>query len=62
MHPHFSGSIYIKLLQEAEIGMMQAVMENFDGNQGETRNVLGISRATLREKLDEYDLRCAGES
>ncbi|MBP0048853.1 Fis family transcriptional regulator [Marinobacterium sp. AK62] len=60
-NPKSGGSIYSKLLQEAEIGLMQATMEAFNGNQSETRTVLGISRATLRKKLTEYNLLYVGK-
>lgn len=55
-HAECTG-IYQRVINEAEIGMLQAVMEHTKGNQTRAANLLGITRATLRQRLDRHKLR-----
>jgi Fis family transcriptional regulator len=41
---------------EVEPPLLSSVMEYTDGNQSLAADILGISRATLRKKLKQYQL------
>ncbi len=55
-HAECTG-IYQRIIDETEIGMLQAVMEHTQGNQSKAAQLLGITRATLRQRLDRHQLR-----
>lgn len=48
--------LYEMVLQEMEQPLLKHVMEYTKGNQSRAAIVLGLNRATLRKKLEKYDL------
>jgi len=48
--------LYQMVMREVEKPLLQAVMRATDGNQSKSALYLGLSRGTLRKKLDEYGL------
>lgn len=55
-HAECTG-IYQRFIDETEVGMLQAVMEHTQGNQSKAAQLLGITRTTLRQRLDRHKLR-----
>ncbi len=51
---HRLDDLYQLVLAEVEKPMLQAVMEHVGGNQTHAARVLGVSRGTLRKKLQKY--------
>lgn len=47
-------NLYDMILSEVEPPLLQAVMEKKRGNQLQAAKMLGISRGTIRKKLDRY--------
>jgi Fis family transcriptional regulator len=48
------NDLYNMILQEVEPPLLQAVMEKKRGNQLQAAKMLGISRGTIRKKLQRY--------
>lgn len=48
--------LYKSVMCEAELGLLQAVMEHTGGNQSSAARLLGITRTTLRQKLRQHHL------
>ena len=48
------NDLYDIILQEVEPPLLQAVMEKKRGNQLQAAKMLGISRGTIRKKLQRY--------
>ena len=46
--------LYDMILSEVEPPLLQAVMEKRRGNQLQAAKILGISRGTIRKKLQRY--------
>jgi Fis family transcriptional regulator len=44
------------VISEVEKGLLQAVLDKSESNQSEAARILGISRTTLRKKMDLYDI------
>ncbi len=44
------------VISEVEKGLLQAVLDKTDSNQSKAAKILGISRTTLRKKMDLYDI------
>ncbi|MEE9411435.1 MAG: helix-turn-helix domain-containing protein [Methylococcales bacterium] len=44
------------VISEVEKGLLQAVLDKTDSNQSKASRMLGISRTTLRKKMDRYDI------
>jgi Fis family transcriptional regulator len=49
-------SLYQTLLAEVEPPLIQEVLRFTHGNQSQTARILGITRNTLRTKLNRYDI------
>lgn len=47
-------NLYDMILSEIEPPLLQAVMEKRRGNQLQAARILGISRGTIRKKLQRY--------
>ncbi|KTD21271.1 helix-turn-helix domain-containing protein [Legionella londiniensis] len=47
-------NLYEMILSEVEPPLLQAVMEKRRGNQLQAAKMLGISRGTIRKKLQQY--------
>ena len=48
------NDLYDMILSEVEPPLLQAVMEKRRGNQLQAAKILGISRGTIRKKLQRY--------
>ena len=48
--------LYQTLLAEVEPPLIEEVLRFTGGNQSKTAQILGITRNTLRTKLDRYDI------
>ena len=48
--------LYDIVLSEIEEPLLQAVMQAAKGNQSLTARILGLSRGTLRKKLEQYGM------
>jgi Fis family transcriptional regulator, factor for inversion stimulation protein len=49
-------SLYQTLLAEVEPPLIEEVLRYTHGNQSQTARILGITRNTLRAKLNRYDI------
>jgi Fis family transcriptional regulator len=49
-------SLYRVLLAEVEPPLIEEVLRYTQGNQSRTAKILGMTRNTLRTKLDRYDI------
>ncbi|HLF32412.1 MAG TPA: helix-turn-helix domain-containing protein [Xanthomonadales bacterium] len=49
-------SLYQTLLAEVEPPLIEEVLRFTHGNQSQTARILGITRNTLRTKLNRYDI------
>lgn len=49
-------SLYQTLLSEVEPPLIEEVLRYTHGNQSRTARILGITRNTLRSKLNRYDI------
>lgn len=58
---HENGFLYDELIQRVERELIVQVMKHTTNNQSQTARILGISRTTLRKKLEAYQL-CNPES
>jgi Fis family transcriptional regulator len=56
LNGHKPAEIYRLVMGEVEPPLLSSVMEYTDGNQSLAADILGISRATLRKKLKQYQL------
>ncbi len=50
------GGLHALVLQEVELPLLREVLGWYEGNQSRAATALGISRATLRKKLQLYGL------
>lgn len=53
---HQADDLYELFLKEMELPLLREVMDWSDGNQSRAAQTLGISRATLRKKLQTHGL------
>jgi len=49
-------SLYRVLMSEVEPPLIEEVLRYTQGNQSRTAKILGMTRNTLRTKLDRYDI------
>ena len=56
LNGHKPAQLYGLVLGEVEPPLFDAVMDYTQGNQTQAAAILGISRATLRKKLKQYQL------
>lgn len=56
LNGHPAGGLYQLLLSEVEKPLLEAVMEHTNSNQSRSAEALGISRATMRKKLKQYQI------
>mgnify|MGYP001371316163 CR=1 FL=1 len=57
MKDHENGQLYDLILSGVERPLIKMVLEETIGNQTQAASILGISRNTLRKKIEEYNLR-----
>lgn len=50
-------NLYQLVLEQVEIPLLKKVMEHVKQNQSKAAQVLGISRGTLRKKLEHYHMQ-----
>ncbi|PIE39823.1 MAG: Fis family transcriptional regulator [Gammaproteobacteria bacterium] len=51
-----NGVLHQELIRRVERELIHQVMKHTEHNQSQTAKILGISRTTLRKKLDDYQL------
>ena len=51
--PH---DLYMMVIQEVEIPLLETVLDHTGGNQTKAAEILGLNRGTLRKKLKQYQL------
>jgi Fis family transcriptional regulator len=56
MDGHGVSDLYRMVISEVEPPLLEATMEEAEGNQSRAADMLGISRSTLRKKLAQYNL------
>lgn len=56
LHGHDAVDLYEIVMAEVEKPLLQVVLEHSGHNQSKTAKVLGLSRSTLRKKMEHYGL------
>ena len=56
LNGHESTGLYQLVLSEVEKPLLETALKHSDFNQSKAAKVLGLSRSTLRKKLDFYGL------
>lgn len=49
--------LYKRILQEVEKPLVVSILEAVDGSQVQAAKILGISRNTLRKKIEELNIK-----
>jgi DNA-binding NtrC family response regulator len=53
------GAVYREIMDDVEQSLIIEMLKQYQGNQSRVAKVLGISRPTLKEKMDKYGLKIA---
>jgi len=56
LNGHDSSGLYQLVLTEVEKPLLETALKHADFNQSKAAKLLGMSRSTLRKKLDFYGL------
>lgn len=56
LNGHETSGLYAMVLSEVEKPLLECVLEHAGYNQTRAAKILGLSRSTLRKKLDEYNI------
>jgi Fis family transcriptional regulator len=56
LNGHKPAELYTLVLGEVEPPLFQTVLDYTQGNQSRAAEILGMTRATLRKKLKQYDI------
>lgn len=56
LNGHDSSELYQLILSAVEKPLLETALKHSDFNQSKTAKVLGLSRSTLRKKLDQYGI------
>lgn len=56
LNGHPACGLYAMVLAEVEKPLIEAALEHTGHNQSRAAQVLGISRSTLRKKMEQHDL------
>ncbi len=56
LNGHRPNELYRLILSEVEKPLFKRVLAHCQGNNSRAAEVLGINRATLRKKIQQYDL------
>ncbi len=56
-----SRDLYERVMNEAEKTLLSRVLEFTRGNQTDASKLMGISRSTLRKKLEKYNIMIEGQ-
>jgi DNA-binding protein Fis len=50
-------SLYADVMTEVEMALIQESLRQTDGNQTQAARLLGISRPTLKEKIEKFGIK-----
>ncbi|HEX9974463.1 MAG TPA: sigma-54 dependent transcriptional regulator [bacterium] len=53
----YKGKLYEKVISETEKILLEQVLKETEGNQVQAAKILGISRFTLRDRLEKYNIQ-----
>lgn len=56
LNGHDSSDLYQLVLTAVEKPLLETALKHSDFNQSKTAKLLGMSRSTLRKKLDQYGI------
>lgn len=56
LNGHDTAGLYAMVMSEVERPLLECVLEHTAFNQTKAAKILGLSRSTLRKKLDEYQI------
>ena len=56
LHGHDAIDLYAMVMSEVEKPLLEATLEHSGHNQSKAAKALGLSRSTLRKKMDFYGL------
>lgn len=56
LNGHDTCGLHSMLISEVEKPLIEATLEYCGHNQTKASKILGLSRSTLRKKIDQYDL------
>lgn len=56
LNGHDSSGLYSLVLAEVEKPLLETALKHSDFNQSKAAKVLGLSRSTLRKKLEHYNI------
>jgi Fis family transcriptional regulator, factor for inversion stimulation protein len=56
LHGHEAIDLYAMVIAEVEKPLLEAILEYSGHNQSKAAKALGVSRSTLRKKMDFYGL------
>jgi Fis family transcriptional regulator len=56
LNGHDAANLYTMVISEVEKPLLEAVLTYCDYNQSKAAKALGLSRSTLRKKLEQYGL------
>jgi Fis family transcriptional regulator, factor for inversion stimulation protein len=54
LNGHDTAGLYAMVMSQVEKPLLECVLEHTGYNQTKAAKILGLSRSTLRKKLDEY--------
>jgi Fis family transcriptional regulator len=56
LNGHDSSGLYQLVLTEVEKPLLETALKHSDNNQSKAAKILGLSRSTLRKKLEHYGI------
>ena len=56
LNGHDSSNLYQLVLNEVEKPLLETALKHSDFNQSKAAKILGMSRSTLRKKLEQYGI------
>jgi Fis family transcriptional regulator len=56
LNGHDSSGLYSLVLAEVEKPLLETALKHSDFNQSKAAKILGLSRSTLRKKLEHYNI------
>lgn len=56
LNGHDAAGLYAMVIAEVEKPLIEATLEHSGHNQTKAAKVLGLSRSTLRKKMDQYGI------
>lgn len=58
LNGHQPGQLYRLVMAEVEKPLIRQVLDHCQGNNSRAAEMLGINRATLRKKMQHYQIPC----